>query len=395
MPTTQKQASIARSVIFRSKGVSYSAFLHASTGDLIQQYDDEGNFYPEITPTNPIRLTFTATSSRQVGAITPDSITYKVAGIELAFDATGKCTTTTNNAKDYFKRDGADLLVIGNIAAFLNKVSSMIEATAKKGLDDLYACCPVDISEYQGGRSAKVSIAPGDDKNFTLTSQDDSVILRAGVLLSSGWIYDSPNYRYVWEIADPNEASGWRCIQVGWGSGMLIVDADKVNTYANIKCTVISKRFLSALGGGVSLGGGQVVAGPSLENADSFSWNDVDKNSIVGSDCVGVLDASDPLDIIYKVYINRTGTGSEVAADEEALDDTMPPGAYLLYEPTIVMRDQSTPVGTTTWLQGLIVDPAGVSTHNVTPTDGKYKVMASDINSSYGEHTLIMTGELT
>ncbi len=392
MPTTQKQASIARSVYFRSKGVSYSAFLHASTGDLIQQYDDDGNFYPEITPTNPIRLTFTATSSRQVGAITPDSITYKVAGIELAFDATGKCTTTTNNAKDYFKRDGADLLVIGNIAKFLNKVSSMIEATAKKGLDDLYACCPVDISEYQGGRSAKVSIAPGDDKNFTLTSQDDSVILRAGVLLSSGWVYDSPNYRYVWEIADPNEPSGWRCIQVGWGSGFVIIDADKVNTYANIKCTVISKKFLS-MG---SLGGGPVTAPPALENAAGFSWNDVDKSFIVGSDCVGVLDASDPLDINYKVYINRTGTGSEVLADEEALDDTMPSGAYLLYEPTIVMRDGSPVVGTVTWLPGLIVDPAGVNTHNVPLVDDcKYKVMVSDINSSYGEHTLVMTGELS
>lgn len=379
MPTTQKQASVARSVIFRSKGVSYSAFLHASTGDLIQQYDSEGNYYPEITPSSPIRLTFTATSSRQVGAITPDSITYKVAGVTLTFNTAGTCTNS-GDAPNMFRKDGADLLIIGNIAQYLGNMSSMIEANAKKGSDDLYACCPVNISEYQGGRKFKVSIAPGDDKNFTLSSQTDQVKLRAGVLQKTGWSYNNPKYSYVWEIADPAVSSGWRCIQYGSGSwGTLILHAAQVNTYANIRCTVL-----------VNLSGTTFTGDP-----DTFTWTGILKSRIIGSDCVGVLDASDPLDIIYSVKINRTGTGTEVDADEEALDDSMPSTAYLIYTPTIVMRGQTSSAGTTTWLNGLIVDPAGVTTRNIIPSGGKYKVLASDVNSSYGEHTFIMTGKLS
>lgn len=377
MPTTQKQASVARNVFFRSKGLGYSAFLNASTGDLIQQYDDDGNYYPEITLTSPIRLQFTATSSRAVGAITPDSITYKVAGVTLAFDSSGNCTTS--GATSYFKRDGADLLIIGNIADYLNKTSSMIEALAKKGQDDLYACCPANISKYQGGRKAKVSIAPGDNKNFTLTSQTDSVILKAGVLLKTGWAYNSTKYIYIWEIADPTTTSGWRCIKYGSGNnGTLSLHASQVNTYANIRCTVM-----------LNMANNSFTGDPS-----TFTWTGVFKNNVVGSDCVGVLDASDPLDIICTVKINRTGTGTEVDADEEALDDTMPATAYLIYTPILVIRGQNTSAGSTTWLNGLLVDPAGVTTRNVIPSDGKYKVLVSDLSSSYGEHTLIMTGQL-
>ena len=379
MPTTQKKASIARNIMFRSVGLNYSTFLHASTGDLIQQYDDEGNYYPEISNTDPIRVQFTATSSKSQGPITPDSITYKIGGVALAFNASGACTTT--GASSYFKKDGADLLVIGNIAAYLGNASSMLEAFATYGADDLYACCQVDISKRTAGARQKVSIAPGDSKNFTLTSQTDSVKLKAGVLLRSGWVYNASKYTYVWEIADSSKSSGWRCLQVGTGlDGTLILHASQVNTYANIRCTVLS----TPLGG--SSGGLSVPA--------EYNWDLMPKNMIVGSDCVGVLDASDPLDIICSVKVNKTGSGSEVDADEEALNDSMPSTAYLLYIPTLVVRGQNTSAGSTTWLNGLLVDPAGVTTRNVIPSDGKYKVMVSDISSSYGQHTLIMTGQL-
>ena len=382
MPTTQKKASIARNIMFRSAGLNYSTFLHASTGDLIQQYDDDGNYYPEISNTDPIRVQFTATSSKSQGAITPDSITYKIGGVTLAFNAAGACTT--NGASSYFKKDGADLLIIGNIAAYLGNASSMLEAFAKYGADDLYACCPVDISKRTAGRRQKVSIAPGDSKNFTLSSQSDSVKLKAGVLLLSGWSYNSPKFTYVWEIADPSKTSGWRCLQVGSGTyGTLTLHASQVNTYANIRCTVFTLPLGSPAGG---------ASGPGVPS--EYDWSTVPKNLIVGSDCVGVLDASDPLDIICSVKINKTGSGSEVDADEEALNDSMPATAYLLYVPTLVVRGQNTSAGATTWLNGLLVDPAGVTTRNVIPSAGKYKVLVSDLSSSYGQHTLIMTGQL-
>ena len=81
-------------------------------------------------------------------------------------------------------------------------------------------------------------------------------------------------------------------------------------------------------------------------------------------------------------------------ADEETLNDYMPATAYLIYTPTLVVRGQTTSAGSTTWRNGLLVDPAGVTTRNVIPSGGKYKVLVSDLASSYGQHTLIMTGQL-
>lgn len=378
MATTQKQASIARQVMFRSKGLGYSTFLHASTGDLIQQYDDDGNYYPDISQASPIRLQFTATSSRTTGAITPDSITYKVGGVALAFDSAGNCTTT--GATTYFRRDGADLLVIGNIAEYLNKVSSMIEAVAKKGSEDLYACCPANISKYLGGRQKKVSIAPADNKNLTLTSQTDTVKLKAGVLLKTGWSYNSTRYLYIWEIADATQTTGWRCVQLGSGTnGTLTLHASQVNTYANIRCTVM-----------LNAGNTNYTGDPA-----TFTWTGIAKNNIVGSDCVGVLDASDPLDIICSVKINKTGTGTEADAEIEELDDTMPDAAYLIYTPTLVIRGGNSSAGATTWLNGVLTDPAGVTTKIIIPSGDKYKVTVADIKNMYGEHTLVINGKLT
>ena len=373
MSTTQKQATVARNIMFRSAGLNYSTFLHASTGDLIQQYDDDGNYYPEITPTDPIRVQFTATSSKSQGVVIPDTITYKIGGVALTFDTSGKCTAPAA-ATGIFRRDGTDLLVVGNIADYLGKVSSMLEAVATKGDDSLYACCPVDISKRVSSLTAKVSIAPGDDKNFTLTSQNDSVRLKAGVLTKAGWVYDSPKYKYLWEIVDPDAASGWSVLALGSGSagGSVTVPADMVNTYANIRVTVYNAGIQDS----VILGTGPVQAMP------------------VGSDCVGILDASDPLDIVCVVKINKTGSGSEVDADDESLDDSMPATAYLIYTPTLVVRGQNTSAGSTTWLTGILVDPAGVTTRNIIPSSGRYKVMVSDLSSSYGQHTLVMTGKL-
>lgn len=372
MATTSKQASIARSVFFRTKGSNYTAFLHASTGNLIQEYDDDGNYYPEISPANPIPLTFTATSSRAAGVVVPDSISYKIGGVELAFDSTGACTTA--GCAQYFRKDGADLVVIGNIADYLGNVSSYIEAVAKKGADDISAICLVDISKHQGGLNAKVAIAPGDNKNFTLSSQTDSVVLKAGVLKKSGWVYNSTSYKYLWEIADQSQPSGWRNLKLGTGiAGTLSVDADEVNTYANVRVTV----FPASIADSVILGNSIFSAIPT------------------GTDCVGILDASDPLDIVVNVKINKTGTGSEVDADELALDDSMPANAYLLLSPMLVVRGQNASAGPTTWLNGLLVDPAGVTTRNIVPSGGKYKLLVSDFGNILGEHTIVLTGQLT
>ena len=57
---------------------------------------------------------------------------------------------------------------------------------------------------------------------------------------------------------------------------------------------------------------------------------------LIGTDTVGVIDASDPLDIIVSAQINETkGTGASatVATTNLELNDEMPDTAYLLLTP--------------------------------------------------------------
>ncbi|WP_289744293.1 hypothetical protein [Muribaculum intestinale] len=362
----QKRASIPRTIMFRSKGANYTAFLHASTGDLIQQYDDvnKGPYHPEITASSPITLQFTATSSAATGAVTPDSIDYKIGDTALAFDSSGECTTA--GAQTYFKKVGGNLVIIGNIARYLGGQSSIITAIAKKGGDTLNAFCPVSVSKYVDGTSAKVSIAAADSNNFTITDAVPSVRLKAGVLSESGWVYNQAKYYYKWEKADAAETSGWKPLKAGSGTnGTITIDEGDVDTYANIKVSV---------------------------------YEDAAMTKLIGTDTVGVIDASDPLDIIVSAQINETGgTGASatVATTNLELNDEMPDTAYLLLTPTLVKRGTAVSAGATTWLTGILTDPAGVTTLNIPPVSGQYKVTVANLKNSLGEHTLVMTGELT
>lgn len=381
MATTQKQASIGRLVTLDPDKAGYTGYLHSSTGDVIQEWDDEGNFYPEITPADPLRVQFTATSTKTQGVVTPDSISYKIGGTALSFDLNGKCTTSAD-AEKIFKLDGADLLIIGPIAQYLGYMSSIIYAMGKKDMEDIPSSCLVNISKRVGGRRQKVSIAPADEKNFTLTSQTDSIKMKAGVLQKAGWVYNSLNYIYIWEIADATAPTGWRCLQIGSGIwGTLTLHASQVHTFAQIRCTVL-----------INLGGSSYKG-----DASTYDETKIIKGNIVGSDCVPVLDASDPLDIICSIMINKTGTGAEEEADEERLSATMPDAAYLRWIPTIVVRGTQAPVGATKWLPGLLTDPAGVKIMNVPPDkpdENSYTVRVGDMKPHYGRHMLTMTGEL-
>ncbi len=130
----------------------------------------------------------------------------------------------------------------------------------------------------------------------------------------------------------------------------------------------------------------------------TFDLSKVLKSTIVGSDAVGVFDSSDPLDIVCQIFINKTGTGVDVVADTEELDDSMPDGAYLKYVPTLVVRGETASAGPTTWLKGRLTDPAGIDIPaDLTPdaTTGAYKLYVSEMKGYYGQHTLTMSGMLT
>lgn len=92
MSADQKQASVSRRVIFKSKMGIYSALFMSDMGDLFQEYDGTPSaptaFYPDFTQT-PRTLYLTVTSAKATGAVTPVSVEYTVAGTKLAFNAAG------------------------------------------------------------------------------------------------------------------------------------------------------------------------------------------------------------------------------------------------------------------------------------------------------------------
>ena len=221
-------------------------------------------FYPEITASSPITLQFTATSSAATVAITPDSIDYKIGDTSLAFDSSGACTTA--GAQPYFKKVNGNLVIIGNIAKYLGGQSSIITAIAKKGGDTLNAFCPVSVSKYVDGASAKVSIAAADSNNFTITGAVPSVRLKAGVLSKAGGSTTRLNIITSGRRQTRRRHRGGKPLKSGSGTnGTITIDEAGVDTYANIKVSV---------------------------------YEDAAMTKLIGTDTVGVIDASDPLDII-------------------------------------------------------------------------------------------------
>lgn len=361
---TQKQASAVRYITFVSTGSLYTAFLHASTGDVKQQYDDAGGFYPEISASDPITVQFVATSSQSSGVVVPDSIDYFIAGTQLSFDATGACTTS--GASAYFRKSGKDLVIVGNIAEYLGKQSAVLSAEAKKGSDTITASAMVTVSPWTGlDHQAEVSIIDESQKAFTFRARTDTLMLSARVLVGGTWRVNIPSYTYVWYISDASKTDGWRQLKSAKGDSSLSISAKDVDTYANVKVEVYRKRMISL------------------------------KNVLLGADTAGVMDASDPLDIIDTVVLNRTGSGAEEAVSSLRLDSTMPDGAYLKFTPKVVVRGTTSPLtDAVTWLAGILCDPTGLQTRTITPSSGSYKVLVSDLGAVPGVHSLIMTGQL-
>lgn len=386
MASTQKEASVSRQIMFRTKGQTYTAFLHSSTGDIIQQYDSTGAWYPDFTPSSPLVVRLIVTSSKTSGTVQPSSVEYKVAGVTLAFDSSGSCTTS--GYASYFKRvansDGSvDLWIIGNIGDALGKVSALLEVTAKVGNDSIYACRTIDISEYQGGARQKVSIAAADNKAFTLTSSTDSVKMKAGVLTKNGWVYNSPNLIYVWKLYrttafEPLGGAG------SGAAGTVTVPALLVNSMATVMVSVYRKT----------------VGGITLTEQMISSGSPIAQKAFVGSDRVDIVDASDPLTVNLTYKVSATGNAAnETDALAEELDDTMPAGAYVVYTPTLMERAKDGKVtavsGSVTWENAFVFDPAGIKIRTIAPSSGKYYVHVSDLGASYGEYSIQLTGKLS
>lgn len=357
------QATTSRQIHFRSKGGSYTAIWMGSRGDLYQEYIDHGggnvSYYPNIDSTNPIEMKLTVTSARTGGVATPASVTYYANDTELTFNAAGACTNA--GLSGVFKKNSSgNLVIIGNLGAvFLGcyLLKAKVSMAAADGADTITIQSPVTLAPYSGADSSRVTIAPGDSKNFTITEKGGSCILKAlafkgGVEVTSGLTYEWYKFQ------------GGTFAKLAVTTQTLTVQEADVDTYSLYK--VIVKE------GGTS----------------------------IGEDIQGVLDASDPYDIVISSKLNDGGGGGDITTNDLTLNDDMPSTAYLLFECTMVKRGSSTPLaGTVKWTFSIVSGNGTKMWGRQTPsTDNTFKITVADFTTygaGVGDYEIVIDAELT
>lgn len=369
MASDQKTAVMVRRILFRAKGGNYTALFMADSGDLFQQYADTDSgrvYYPEITSAKPVtlRLTVAATNSETALQKSQYTVVYCVAGVDLAFNGTS-CTTPGFAAT--FKLDGnGNLKIIGNIADISGGTSFIISAKVRVGDVLVVVDLPVSVSRYTEGSAAKVTIAPGDEHNFTIgEAQNTSVLLKARVFKDKVW-QDSGFY-YEWGKLS---LDGWETLaETG---PQLTVTEGMVDTYSDFRVIVYER------------------------NADGS------KGAEIGQDTQGVLDASNPLDIEVTIKVNTTGNGAGVATTDESLDDSMPDTAYLEYAPKLVRRNGQPLTGNVSFSSATLVNAMGAKLMQIPYSSGCYRVTVGDFNSTVsdgespkGEYNFVFEGYLS
>lgn len=367
----QTTATASRRIFFRSRGGSFSAILMADTGDLFQMYTANSlgqpgaPYYPDFTvASNQPTITLSLTSSQSLGTVTPDSVEWIVNGVTLTFDSTGKCNNKngdgTNDARFFgrFQIDTTNLCqlkIIDNICNIAGGAGFVIEAKAVVDTDFVVAHMPVSITEKTDNDVTKVTIAPAlnDTNNFTIPKQGGTCGIRARVFEDGGFREDSRTYYYKWEklVGDSYVAfPGTSTLSTANGN-KLTIHADDVDTYSNFRVTV---------------------------------YRDAAMSEELGQDTQGVLDASDPYDIVTSVESSKDGTTVD-SDPSETLEDTYPDNAYIRYTPKLVRRGETTAVSNSvTWNAGSLVSASGLVLTNIKPTDNKYMITVGQMKALNG-----------
>lgn len=376
----QGTANTSRRIYFKSVGGTYSHIFMADMGDFQQTYLQNGSAYtytPDFTQ-KPTHLRLTIVSSKG-GIKIPDSVTYEIAGTTLAFNSSGDCTTSGYTDKFKLIKDVngkvESLKVIGNLATIIPNGDGTFQgftiiARAKVGVDTIVS--PLSFTPRSGeeGSGVIVTIAPGDNKNFTIRDKGDSVILLAkvyinGNLMSDADVDNGSLGALVWQKLEWNnttqEAEWVAQTPDAVGRHQLTVhdyDIDTMGTYR------VCYRV------------GNVMPSPTGKQP---GWNSMDVQD--------VIDASDPYDIGLVIKKNITGTGNPTLLGvevDEGLDDSLPDAAYLQYEASLVKRDGTLPPSyvQAAWQTGKLFNPSGVNFLNIPPTGNVYKLTAGDLRAA-------------
>lgn len=292
-------ASTSRTIKFISKAGTYTAAIMSPSGDLYQDYegttDDVTAIYPNFETLKPI-LYFVCTSSRVAeGVANPDGMEYYFNGAKITFSG----GVSTDTFAGYFKTVAPSgdqlyygLQIVKNIAALAGYAPAVIKmvATVSYGTqsDTIQASYTIPIQQATGS-SYRVTIAAGDTKNFVITTNGGSCILKAMAYQSGNAL--TKDLTYVWEKMG---ATGWETI-TGATAQTLTVRADDINTYGEYRVHVYR-------------------AGAEI-----------------GSDIQSVMDTSDPYDI-----------DPHPSPEDEAITEDTTGNGQVTYTPVVVTRGTST-----------------------------------------------------
>lgn len=233
------KASASREIKYIRKGLTYTSWITSSKGDLWQEYTGEANgdlgtISPSYTTeSNQPTLQLVVMSSKSQNGtvdVSANMITWYINDVVI--------DPTSSAHKSYFKFDGANLVIIGNLATLTGGVSCVIKASATITADGYTDVVTAAIScsiKKTSGTSSKVTIIAGDSKNFKIDTNDGSCVLAVSIFNNGSYATDSDirsKYSYKWYKL---VSGAWTEFNTGYS---VSVKASDVDTYADFKVEV-------------------------------------------------------------------------------------------------------------------------------------------------------------
>lgn len=177
--SNMQRAQATRTITYVPSIGSLSAWLECSTGNLYQRYTDDAmsDVAPVFTPTAPCTVTMMVYNT-QGGALAPARVMWRLGGVLLEFSSDGKSTGTYAGLFQIDPAKPVELKVIGNMAAMLGGVSSVLHAEAELVTNSLSA------STVSAHMSVDIARASGASHYLSILSPDGLIITREGETLT-------------------------------------------------------------------------------------------------------------------------------------------------------------------------------------------------------------------
>lgn len=342
-------ASKVGQVVFSRKSGVYMPILQSDKGDLYQEYQGDPqnptNIVPDFTTLLP-KLSYIITSSRVAeGIVVPNLVKWFFNDTELTFGSNNVSTNTFNGETGHFKNipysKGAQnyfaLQILKNLVKAAGAAPCTVKAEATIAVgntsDKIQYVYGIPITEGKSN-AVRVTIQAGDNKYFTLQTNNDSCILQAIARVGRDEITSGLTYKWY-----SLSAGAWKAI-----SGQ---------TTKNL-----------------------TVTNAMVDSVSQFKVEVFQNGTLIGSDVQTVTDASDPLDII-------PNPNPENETIDEGSDGTV------VYTPILVKRGQTTKFKDMTFYftfmdaAGIILNPGSSGTAAASGTCTEAMCQQAEGNVAY------------